>query len=30
VARLGADADEPPSELWAEHRIEARESTLGR
>jgi DNA-binding LacI/PurR family transcriptional regulator len=30
VARLGAHADEPPSELWAEHRIEARESTLGR
>lgn len=30
VARLGADADEPPAELWANHRIEPRESTLGR
>ncbi len=30
VARLGDGADEPPAELWASHRIEKRESTLGR
>ena len=30
VARLGAGADEPPTELWADYRIEKRESTLGR
>jgi DNA-binding LacI/PurR family transcriptional regulator len=29
IARLSGDADERPSELWAQHRLELRESTLG-
>ena len=30
VARLDDDSDESPAELWAGHRLEARESTVGR
>ena len=30
VARLGDGSDDEPTELWADHRVEARESTLGR
>jgi DNA-binding LacI/PurR family transcriptional regulator len=30
VARLGNGTEDEPTELWADHHIEARESTLGR